>query len=193
MVPNGTEWCWMVPKGTKWCQMVRNGSEWCPIAPDLCRMVVNGAFNNRKVSVCLSACMSVRVCVCATPTIQPNPDVSCFKSEIEAIKGKLGLLIKYIKIRIPQLVCVSPLVSVPLFAISCVLSRISICIKSPPVYGSVDPFWIKGLRVFWTILPLISLSGSILGSMKVSWTLVKYNNDHKRVPWCSEGLENVFF
>ena len=21
----------------------------------------------------------------------------------------------------------------------------------------------------------------------------KYNNDHERVPWCSEGLENLFF
>ena len=29
--------------------------------------------------------------------------------------------------------------------------------------------------------------------MRVPWTLVKYNNDHKRVPWCSEGLKNAFF
>ena len=29
--------------------------------------------------------------------------------------------------------------------------------------------------------------------MRVPWALVKYNNDHKRIPWCSEGLENVFF
>ena len=29
--------------------------------------------------------------------------------------------------------------------------------------------------------------------MRVPWTLVKYNNDHKRVPWCSEGLKNESF
>ena len=29
--------------------------------------------------------------------------------------------------------------------------------------------------------------------MRVHFTLVKYNNDHTRVPCCSEGLKNVFF
>ena len=29
--------------------------------------------------------------------------------------------------------------------------------------------------------------------MRVPWTLVKYNNDHTYVPWCWEGLKNVFF
>ena len=43
----------------------------------------------------------------------------------------------------------------------------------------------------------ISLAGSILwsilGPMKVHEGSLKYKNDHKRVPWCSEGLKNVFF
>ena len=41
-----------------------------------------------------------------------------------------------------------------LFAISGVSSQISICIKKPPVCGSMDPFWMKA---FWTILPFMDV------------------------------------
>ena len=45
-------------------------------------------YNNGKVSVCLS------VCTCVRHQFSNQPDLSCFKSEFEAVKGKLGLLIK---------------------------------------------------------------------------------------------------
>ena len=48
---------------------------------------LHNLYNNGKVSVCLS----VRVWV---TNFQSNPYLSCFKSEFEALKGKLGLLIK---------------------------------------------------------------------------------------------------
>ena len=47
-------------------------------------------YNNGKVSVCLSVCACVRVCV---TNFQSNPYLCCFKLEFEAVKDKLGLLI----------------------------------------------------------------------------------------------------
>ena len=52
------------------------------------------------------------VCLCVT-NFQSNPYLSCFKSEFEAVMGKLGLLIELIKTSIPQPVYVPPSVSVP--------------------------------------------------------------------------------
>ena len=40
------------------------------------------------------------VCACVT-NFQSKTYLSCFKTEFEAVKGKLGLLIKKIKISIP--------------------------------------------------------------------------------------------
>ena len=71
----------------------------------------------------LSVCLSVHVCV---TNFQSNPYLSCFKSEFEAVKGKLGLPIEYIKISLPQPVYAPPLKCLsPNFAISGVSSPIS--------------------------------------------------------------------
>ena len=88
--------------------------------PDCVTNTEENLYSNGKVSVCLS----VHVCV---TNFKSNPYLSCFNSEFEAVKGKLGLPIEYIKISLPPTSVCPPLKCLsPNFAISGVSSRISI-------------------------------------------------------------------
>ena len=53
-----------------------------------------------------------------------------------------------------------------------------------------DPFFNKGSALQG---PFSSPFGCPRRSMRVPWALIKWNNDDKCVPWCSQGLQNVLF
>ena len=69
--------------------------------PDCVTNTEENLYSDGKVSVCLS----VHVCV---TNFKSNPYLSCFNSEFEAVKGKLGLSIEHIKISPPQPMYVPP-------------------------------------------------------------------------------------
>ena len=68
------------------------------------------------------------VCACVT-NFQSKTYLSCFKTEFEAVKGKLGLLIKKIKISIPPTGVCSPFSVCPPFLLSQEFQvKVSVCL-----------------------------------------------------------------
>ena len=84
-----------------------------------------------------------------------------------------------------------------------ILLYYNVCLLSRGLSKKIDLFWpwrelgwlfiVKGPQKSALQGPFQGPFGGPWRPMRVPWTLVKDNNDHKRVPWCSEGLENVFF
>ena len=74
------------------------------------------------------------------------------------------------------------------------LTRSYLLLPALPSSSQTDLFWHVLIHCcFHSCLLSIWYKTKMLLPLKWPWTLVKYTNDHKCVPWCSECLENVFF